>query len=63
MVSRDDITALVNARLNRVLRVAEAALSDAQFRAFRRVTLDEFGRDGLGRDLARLLGDQRDNNK
>lgn len=54
---------LVNAHLARVLRVAESALPEGQFRAFRRMALDEFGRNGLERDLERLLGDRQDNNK
>ena len=51
MLSRETILPLVNARLNRVLLIAQAALPEHQFEAFRRLILDEFGRAGLIRDL------------
>jgi hypothetical protein len=35
----------MNARKNRLLLVAEAALPESQFRAFRKLVLDEFGRE------------------
>lgn len=50
-----DILALLNQRKSRVLRIAEAALPETQFRAFRGLLLDEFGREGLERDLERLM--------
>lgn len=49
------ILALLNHRKNRVLRIAEAALPESQFRAFRGLLLDEFGREGLETDLERLM--------
>ena len=55
MVTLPAILALLNPRKNRVLRYAEAALSESQFRAFRGLLLDEFGREGLERDLERLV--------
>lgn len=57
MVTLRAIVELVNPRKSRVLRLAEAALPPAQFRAFRGMLLDEFGRDGLERDLERLLAE------
>ena len=51
------ILTLLNQRKNRVLRYAEAALPETQFRAFRGLLLDEFGRDGLERDLERLVAE------
>ena len=57
MVTVAAIIALLNQRKSRVLRVAEAALPDGQFRAFRSYLLDEFGR-GLERDLERLMAEQ-----
>ena len=51
MVTKEAILPLVNARLNRVLLIAQAALPEHQFEAFRRLILDEFGRAGLIRDL------------
>jgi hypothetical protein len=57
------LVALVNQRKGRILQVAEAALPERQFRAFRRCVLDELGRDGLERDLERALAEgKRDGN-
>jgi len=47
----------VNARKNRALRLAEAALPESQFRAFRGLFLDEFGRNGLEAELVRIVAD------
>jgi hypothetical protein len=47
----------VNARKNRALRFAEAALPESQFRAYRGLFLDEFGRNGLERELERIVAD------
>lgn len=55
MVTLPAILALLNQRKNRVLHIAEAALPESQFRAFRRLLLCEFGHEGLEGDLARLL--------
>ena len=62
MVMLPAILALLNQRKNRVLRIAEAALPETQFRAFRGLLLDEFGRDGLDRDLARLVAEAEQRN-
>ena len=51
MLNKEAILPLVNARLNRVLLIAQAALPEHQFEAFRRLILNEFGRAGLIRDL------------
>jgi len=40
---------------NRVLRVAQAALPENQFQAFRRLVLDEFGEQGAGRRVRQLF--------
>jgi hypothetical protein len=56
MLTKDSILPLVNARLNRVLLIAQAALPQRQFEAFRRLMLDEFGRSGLIKDLDTILG-------
>jgi hypothetical protein len=47
----------LNARKNRVLRYAEAALPESQYRAYRGLLLDEFGRNGLEGELARIVAD------
>jgi len=59
MLTKEAILPLVNARLNRVLLVAQAALPEHQFEAFRRLILDEFGRTGLIRDMDTILGEHR----
>ena len=51
MLTRETVVPLINARLNRVLLIAQAALPEHQFQAFRRLILDEFGKAGLIRDL------------
>lgn len=47
----------INARKNRALRYAETALPESQFRAFRSLFLDEFGRNGLERELERIVAE------
>ncbi len=56
MVSLVQLVELVNRRVTRILLVAEASLPASQFQAFRKVVLDEFGRNGLVRELERLAG-------
>ena len=56
MVSKAHIVELVNHRVTRILLVAEASLPASQFKAFRTVVLNEFGRNGLERELERLEG-------
>ena len=60
MVVLPAVLALLNQRKNRILRIAEAALPERQFLAFRGLLLDEFGRDGLERDLERLIAESED---
>jgi hypothetical protein len=45
----------VNARKNKALRLAQTALPESQFQAFRGLFLDEFGRNGLESELARIV--------
>ena len=59
MVTRELIEELIRARLNQVLLVAEASLPESQFKAFRKLTLDQFGNSGLGKDLERIFGANR----
>ncbi|MBI4968122.1 MAG: hypothetical protein HZC25_08370 [Rhodospirillales bacterium] len=54
MVTLEAVLDLINQRLNRVLTVAQAALPPEQFKAFRRVALDEFGHSGLRSELMAL---------
>lgn len=62
MVSKEDIEQALNPHLNRVLLVAEAALSASQFLAFRKLALDAFGKNGFGKDLDRLYRNTMERN-
>ena len=55
MITLPVLLELINARKTRVLQVAEAALSESQYRAFRHIVLDEFGRSGLEKELAQMF--------
>ena len=59
MVTKERIEQLINAHINQLLLVAETALPSSQFQAFRKVTLNEFGNNGLGRELDRLFRDNQ----
>lgn len=54
MVNTNTLINLLNRRVNKVLTVAETALSPQQFNAFRKFTLDEFGDTGLIREIRNL---------
>lgn len=51
MVKKAQIVELVHRRVTDILDVAEAALPPDQYRAFRKVTLNAFGRKGLEGEL------------
>lgn len=51
------ILAALNARMNQVLLVAEAALPQSQFQAFRKIALDQFGRSGFQLDVENVLSE------
>jgi len=51
------ILALLNARKCKVLTVAQAALPEHQFKAFKSLFLDEFGKNGLESQLVKLLNE------
>ena len=55
MVGPEHVMDFVYRRLNRLLSVAEASLPPPQFRAFRKIALDEFGRNGLESELRELV--------
>jgi hypothetical protein len=59
MVSAESIMGIINARLSRVLLIAQASLSEHQFKAFRTLVLDQFGRSGLTSELEELLKSER----
>lgn len=50
-----DIENLLSQCMSRILTYAQAALPESQFRAFRKLVLDEFGKSGLASDLERLI--------
>lgn len=52
------IKQLINARKNRVLTIAQAALPDTQYQAFKKLFLDEMGERGLEKDLKVFLDEQ-----
>ena len=56
----DAIVHALNARKNRVLLFAQAALPQERYQAFRKLFLGEFGRDGLERELIRIITESRD---
>ncbi|RLL49114.1 hypothetical protein D8Y20_13340 [Mariprofundus sp. EBB-1] len=58
MVTLIQIMEHVNARMSRVLLMAESSLPEAQFRAYRKLVLDEFGKRGLGKELEDLFDQQ-----
>lgn len=51
-----EVLAIYGNVCNRVLRMAEAALPAPQFKAFRRLVLDEFGEQGAQKQIKRLFG-------
>jgi hypothetical protein len=55
MVTKDQIGELVRPRLHYVLSLAESSLPEHQFRAFRKLALDCFGKSGFEKDLERLF--------
>ena len=54
-----EILDLITVRKKQILTVAQAALPESQFIAFRRIVLDEFGKSGLEKELARVLAEKR----
>ncbi|WP_046020267.1 hypothetical protein [Magnetospira sp. QH-2] len=57
MIDPRDIGNLINVRKAHLLTVAEAALPQSQFKAFRKIVLDELGRNGLEGDIQALLSE------
>lgn len=43
----------------RILTLAQAALPDSQYQAFRTLVLDEFGKRGLASELDKLFADSK----
>ncbi len=58
MVTLQALLDLLSHRKNRVLLLAQSSLPDSQYQAFRRLFLDEFGKSGLERELARVFTEE-----
>ena len=58
MVMLSKIISLLNRRKNQILLLAEASLPEAQFRAYRKLVLDELGKNGLEKELKELFDQQ-----
>lgn len=59
MVTKELVEKVIRERVGQVLLIAQACLPGSQFEAFRKLTLDQFGRSGLGKDLDRIFQDYR----
>lgn len=57
MTDARDIADLVQARVKRILDLAELAVPSDKFERFRTLVFNEFGYEGLRKDLAALLGE------
>ena len=53
----NSVLALLNARKSKILTIAQAALPEHQFKAYRTLLLDELGKEGLESELTKLLGE------
>ena len=54
MVNSKKLSDMIMRRVNRVLTAAEIGLNPVNFSAFRKITLDEFGEQGLMKELREL---------
>lgn len=55
--------ALLNARKSKILTYAQIAMTEHQFKAFRTLVLDEFGKNGLESELNQLLNEGNHSDK
>lgn len=55
MVTLNAVMDTIKPRINRLLLYAESSLPEHQFKAFRKLVLDELGNSGLNKDLERLF--------
>ncbi len=49
------VIALLNVRKSKILTIAQVAMTEHQFKAYRSLVLDELGKEGLESELAKLL--------
>lgn len=59
MSKLSEVLELLNARKNRVLLVAESSLPESQFKAFRQIFLNEFGKGGLEKELEKVIAEKQ----
>lgn len=59
VVALQTLIALINARKNKALLLAESSLPESQFKAFRKMFLLEFGEKGLEGELQKLYAEQK----
>lgn len=59
MVTLSAVLEAINTRKGRALLFAEAALPEHQFKAYKKLFLDEFGDRGLVRELAEMFAENR----
>lgn len=57
------VLSLLNARKAKVLLIAEAALPQSQYQAFRKLFLNEFGQSGLESELVRVIAESNRENR
>ena len=57
MVALQAILELLNRHKNDALLLAESSLPESQFRAYRKMFLNIFGKDGLEKELLRLYAE------
>jgi hypothetical protein len=55
MALAQSVLIVLNARKAKVLLIAEAALPQSQYQAFRKLFLNEFGQGGLEGELVRVI--------
>jgi hypothetical protein len=63
MVALKTILERLNRRKNEALLLAESSLPESQYRAFRKVFLNIFGKDGLEGELHQLYADDGRNDR
>ena len=59
VITLQTLLELINTRKSKVLLIAEASIPEAQFRAFRKLMLSEFGEKGLEGQLQQLYTENR----
>jgi hypothetical protein len=58
MVTKEQIEQLISPRVNHVLLIGQASMSESQFQAYRKLILATFGKNGLSKDLDNVFCSQ-----